>query len=120
MNIQNCNSAVFRVFLTFCSDEYIQQKNCTHHALGHQQLAELIAETGLPSESEKGLMEGLVWHTIASKYSNGPPEESVFKAIYNVWRSKCYVQFVSEKLQKLRKFEFAYTLLFSIVLLITR
>jgi len=57
----------------------------------------LIAEAGLPdSPIVKGLKEGSYWHTIGTRYVNGPPEESLIKAIYNVWRSKYFVEMVTK------------------------
>ena len=63
-----------------------------------QRLAELIVETGLPGTSDtlKGLKEGSYWQSIATKYENGVPGSRLVKAIYNVWRSKYFVDLVTK------------------------
>ena len=61
----------------------------------------MIAETGLPNETSMaaGLKKGSYWEKIATAYVNGPPGQSMIKAIYNLWRSTFFVKLVTEMLQ---------------------
>jgi len=70
-------------------------------------LAQLIAETGLPNQTRMtaGLKQGSYWETIATEYVNGPPEQSMIKAIYNLWRSTFFVKLVTEMLQVKVRYE---------------
>ena len=75
-----------------------QYKVRVRQNLDCQRLAELIVETGLPGTSDtfKGLKEGSYWQSIATKYENGVPGSRLVKAIYNVWRSKYFVDLVTK------------------------
>jgi len=70
-------------------------------------LAQLIADTGLPNETRMaaGLKEGSYWQKIATEYVNGPPEQGMIKAIYNLWRSTFFVKLVTEMLQVKVRYE---------------
>ena len=46
-----------------------------------------------------GLKEGSYWEKIATEYVKGPPERSMIKAIYNLWRSNYFVKLVTEMLE---------------------
>ena len=46
-----------------------------------------------------GLKEGSYWEKIATEYVKGPPDRSVIKAIYNLWRSNYFVKLVTEMWQ---------------------
>ena len=87
-----------------------QQKSRAHHALDYQRLAQLIAETGPPNETSMaaGLKEGSYWEKIATEYVKGPPERSMIKAIYNLWRSDYFVKLVTEMLQLKVRYENIY------------
>lgn len=78
-----------------------QYKVRVRQNLDCQRLAELIVETGLPGTSDtfKGLKEGSYWQSIATKYENGVPGSRLVKAIYNVWRSKYFVDHVTKTLE---------------------
>ena len=60
-----------------------------------------IVETALPGTSDtfEGLKEGSYWQSIATKYENGVPGSRLVKAIYNVWRSKYFVDLVTKTLE---------------------
>ena len=66
-----------------------------------QRLAELIVETRLPGTSDtlKRLKEGSYWQSITSKYENGVPGSRLVKVIYNVSRSKYFVDLVTKTLE---------------------
>ena len=55
-----------------------------------------------------GLKEGSYWEKIATEYVKGPPERSVIKAIYNLWRSNYFVKLVTEILQLKVRYERIY------------
>ena len=69
-------------------------------ALDYQRLAQLMAETGPPNETRMAAgKEGSYWEKIATEYVKGPPERSMIKAIYNLWRSNYFVKLVTEMLK---------------------
>ena len=96
-----CNSNYF-ITTTFIACHFLNHdKVRVRQNLDCQRLAELIVETGLPGTSDtfKGLKEGSYWQSIATKYENGVPGSRLVKAIYNVWRSKYFVDLVTKTLE---------------------